>query len=94
MAAHLIQVKVEPVLKEKLQRIALSKGLNVTAYIKMTLFDVCARDDELALTENGFTAKEEKRILKSIKEGEKEYSENGSKEKHSSMNSVLNSLNA
>lgn len=73
MSSHLIQIKVEPSLKEKLQRIALSKGLNVTSYIKMTLIEVSEQDADLALTENGFTVREERRLLKSVQEGEREY---------------------
>lgn len=73
MSNHLLQIKVDPSLKEKLQRIALSKGLNVTSYIKFTLVEAAENDGDLALTENGFTVKEERRLLQSIKEGEKEY---------------------
>lgn len=73
MMLKLLQIKVEPSLKEKLQRIALSKGLNVTSYIKMTLITASEEDADLALTENGFTIREEKRLLKSVQEGEAEY---------------------
>lgn len=79
MSSHLLQIKVEPSLKEKLQRIALSKGLNVTSYIKMTLIEVTEQDADLALTENGFTVREERRLLKSIQEGEREYRRGRSK---------------
>lgn len=73
MSAHLIQVKVDPTLKEKLHRVALAKGLSMTSYIKMTLVEAAENDGDLALTENGFTVKEERRLLKSIAEGEEDY---------------------
>ena len=91
MSPVLIQIKVEPNLKDKLQRIALSKGLNVTSYIKMTLVEASENDADLALTENGFTAREEKRLLKSIQEGEKELIE-GKIKGYSSMAVALKSL--
>lgn len=91
MSANLLQIKVDPSLKEKLQRIALSKGLNVTSYIKLTLFEAAENDNDFALTENGFTIKEERRLLKSIKEGEKEYRE-GKLKPYRYMKEALNSL--
>lgn len=91
MASHLLQIKIEPSLKEKLQRIALSKGLNVTSYIKMTLIEISEKDADLALTENGFTVREERRLLKSLKEGEREYAE-GSLKPFDVMEDALKSL--
>lgn len=91
MSSHLLQIKVEPSLKEKLQRIALSKGLNMTSYIKMTLIEVSEQDADLALTENGFTVREERRLLKSIEEGERAY-RRGEGEIHRSMKDALDSL--
>lgn len=91
MSSHLLQIKVEPSLKEKLQRIALSKGLNVTSYIKMTLIEVTEQDADLALTENGFTVREERRLLRSIQEGEREYRKKNGKI-YKSMKDALKSL--
>jgi antitoxin component of RelBE/YafQ-DinJ toxin-antitoxin module len=91
MSSHLLQIKVEPSLKEKLQRIALSKGLNMTSYIKMTLIEVSENDADLALTENGFTVREERRLLKSIKEVERVYPR-GDGKIHRSMKDALKSL--
>lgn len=91
MSSHLLQIKIEPTLKQKLQRIALSKGLNITSYIKMTMMSAVAEDADLALTENGFTLGEERRLLKSITEGEKEYKK-GKLKKFRSMKDALNSL--
>ncbi|EKD93385.1 MAG: hypothetical protein ACD_28C00158G0002 [uncultured bacterium] len=72
-SSSLIQIKVDPSLKEKLKRIALSKGLNVTSYIKMSLIQFSEQEEHLALTENGFTQQEESRIYASIQAGEKLY---------------------
>ena len=82
---------MDPQLKVKIQRIALSKGLNVTSYIKMTLIHAAEEDSDFALTQNGFTVREEKRLLKSIDEGEKEVK--GKKNKvYSKMADALSSL--
>ena len=91
MKPHLLQVKVDPSLKEKLQRIALSKGLTVTSYIKMTLIEASENDSDFALTENGFTVREERRLLKSLREGEKEY-EQGDLAVHGDMHNALKNL--
>lgn len=69
----------------------MAKGLNVTSYVKMTLIQAAGQDEDLALTENGFTVREEKRLLKSIIEGEKEYKKNKSK-KYDSMAKALKSI--
>lgn len=91
MASNLLQIKVDPSLKAKLQRVALSKGLNMTSYIKMTLIAVSDQDEDLVLTENGFTLREERRLLKSIREGEREYKEK-KLESYNSMEDALSSL--
>lgn len=91
MSPHLLQMKVDPSLKEKIQRIALSKGLTMTSYIKMTLVEAVGNDSDFALTDNGFTVKEERRLLKSVQEGEKEYSK-GHLKGYESMNDALKSL--
>lgn len=91
MSSHLLQIKVEPTLKEKLQRIALSKGLNVTSYVKMTLVEAAENDSDFAITENGFTVREEKRLLKALREGEGEYRE-GNLPSYTSMTEALKSL--
>lgn len=85
---HLLQIKIEPSLKEKLQRIAMSKGLNVTSYVKMTLILASEKDDDLILTENGFTVSEEKRLIKSIEEGNKEYKKGKLKEYKSALEAI------
>lgn len=91
MSAHLLQIKVDPSLKEKLQRIAMSKGLNLTSYIKMSLIEASDSEEDLVLTENGFTVREEKRLLRSIEEGEDELAANKLKS-FSSMKAALKSL--
>ena len=91
MSSQLLQIKIEPTLKEKLQRIAISKGLNITSYIKMTMIDAVAKDADWTLTENGFTVSEERRLLKSVVEGEKELKK-GKLKKFNSMQDALNSL--
>lgn len=75
MHISMVQVRMEQALKEKLKRIALAKGLNVTSYIKMTLIEAAEREDAYAMGENGFILKEEKRLLESIRKGEKAYAE-------------------
>lgn len=87
----LIQIKIDPSLKDKIKRIALSKGLNVTSYIKMTLIQNANREEQLALSENGFTEEEEWRLLRSIQAGEKAYQEKKMKA-YSSMQDALESL--
>ncbi len=91
MSSQLLQIKIEPTLKQKLQRIAISKGLNITSYIKMTMIDAVAKDADWTLTENGFTVREERRLLKSVAEGEKEYKK-GKLKKFGSMRDAINSL--
>lgn len=87
----LLQIKMEQSLKEKLQRVAMSKGLNLTSYIKMTLIEATENDSDTALTENGFTVREERRLLKSIQEGEKELHE-GKLKTYSNIDDALQSL--
>lgn len=73
MATKLIQIKMDSSLKEKLQRVALSKGLNMTSYIKMTLIVASEEEEDSLITENGFSVAEEKRLIKSVQKGEEEY---------------------
>lgn len=91
MSSHLLQIKIDPALKEKIQRIAISKGLTMTSYIKMTLVSAVGNDSDFALTDNGFTVKEERRLLQSVKEGEKEYKK-GRLKAYASMKDALKSL--
>jgi len=91
MSTHLIQLKIDLSLKEKLQRVAISKGLTVTSYIKMTLTEATENDRDFALTENGFTEREERRLLASIREGQEEYKK-GNLEAYNSMEQALKNL--
>ena len=72
MSQNLLQIKVEAALKEKLQRVARLKGLNLSNYIRMVLIDSARKEAQYELTENGFTKQEEASILTSIKAGEDE----------------------
>lgn len=90
-SSALIQIKVDPSLKEKLKRIALSKGLNVTSYIKMNLIQMSEQDEHAALTDNGFTEQEESRLMEAIAIGEKAYKWDKIKQ-YSSMHDALESL--
>lgn len=91
MQTSLIQIKVDPTLKDKLKRIALAKGLNITSYIKMTLIHEMEEEEAFELSENGFTFQEEQRLLKSIQKGEKAYRERKLKA-YTSMEEALESL--
>ena len=51
---------------EKIKRIAESKGLNMSAFIKMVIVEKIKEEDLDLLGENGFSESEEKRILESI----------------------------
>lgn len=91
MSSKLLQIKVEPLLKEKVKRIALAKGLNITSYIKMVVIEASEREDQRALTENGFMAGEEKRLAESVKEGRK-FIKEGKLKSYKSMKEALRSL--
>lgn len=92
MVPKLLQVKLDTSLKEKLQRIALSKGLKVTSYVRMTLIEAAERDDDEALSENGFSVREEKRLAKSFVEAKK-LMKAGKLKKQSSAGAFLRLLN-
>jgi len=62
----LVQISFAENLVEKIKRIAESKGLNMSAFIKMVLVEKVKEEDRDLLGENGFSEKEEERILKSI----------------------------
>lgn len=91
MLHKLLQIKIEPFLKDKITRIALSKGLNVSSYVKMILVEAAEEDEDFALTNNGFTVKEERRLFQSLREGEKLYKK-GKLPAYGSMGKALKSL--
>jgi len=62
----LVQISFAINLVEKIKRIAQSKGLNMSAFIKMIIIEKIKEEDNDFLTENGFSENDEKRILSSI----------------------------
>ncbi len=63
--SKLLQVALNETLLDKLKRVAKSKGVNTSAYVKFVLVQNIQAEDENMLTENGFNLKEEERLLNS-----------------------------
>jgi antitoxin component of RelBE/YafQ-DinJ toxin-antitoxin module len=68
MAPQLLQVKIDPLLKDDLKDIAEYKGIPVTAYVKMTLKEAVRKEKRQIFSENGLTEEQEFEILKRGKE--------------------------
>lgn len=73
--AKLLQVALNETLLDKLKRVAKSKGVNTSAYVKFILVQSIQAEDEYMLTENGFSEKEEKRMLNAWQNIQKERGE-------------------
>lgn len=92
MSAKLLQVKVDPALKQDLDDVAGYKGIPVTSFIKLTLTEVVRKEKKEMLTANGLTEAEELEILRREKEFLAEYKKRKSKGKSGSQ--ILRELNA
>lgn len=62
----LLQLTLEENFLDKLKRIAASKGVSAQNFAKYIIAERLKEEDDEMITENGFTKKEEKRILKSF----------------------------
>lgn len=92
MSSKLLQVKVDPALKQDLDDVAHYKGIPVTSFIKLTLTEVVRKEKKEMLTTNGLTEAEELEILRREKESLAEYKKRKSKGK--SGGQILRELNA
>jgi len=92
MGTKLLQVKVDPVLKQDLDDVAQYKGIPVTSFIKLTLTEVVRKEKKEMFTANGLTEAEELEILRRDKEFLAEYKKR--KIKGKSGNQILRELNA
>lgn len=92
MSAKLLQVKIDPALKQDLDDVAGYKGIPVTSFIKLTLTEVVRKEKKEMLTANGLTEAEELEILRREKEFLAEYKKRKSKGKSGSQ--ILKELNA
>ena len=73
MNSALLQVKVDPALKEDLEGIAEYKGIPVSSLLKMILKEMVRKEKSHILTENGLTADQEIEILEREKESVQAY---------------------
>lgn len=92
MDSKLLQVKVDPALKQDLDDVAHYKGIPVTSFIKLTLTEVVRKEKKEMLTTNGLTEAEELEILRREKESLIEYKKRKPKGKSGSQ--ILRELNA
>ena len=70
MNSTLLQLKIDPKLKEVLKMIADYKGISVGSLAKMFLKETARQEQLKMLTENGMTVEEEMEILRISKEAE------------------------
>lgn len=92
MGTKLLQVRVDPVLKQDLDEVAHYKGIPVTSFIKLTLTEVIRKEKKEMFTMNGLTEAEELEILRREKEFYAEHKKR--KLKGKSGGQILRELNA
>ena len=66
MSSNLIQIKVNQEFRNKLEDVASEYDLPVSSFIKVVIGDFIRNKRANVLTENGFSEKEEQRIIKSV----------------------------
>lgn len=88
----LFQLTLEENFLEKLKRIAASKGISAQNFAKYIIAERLKEEDEEMITDNGFTKKEEKKILQSLKSMEEE--KKSGKLKKISVDTFLDTLPA
>lgn len=73
MAPKLLQVKIQPSLKQDIEEVAEYRGISVTAFVKMTLQETVRKEKKIIFTENGLTEDQELEILRREREALKDY---------------------
>jgi hypothetical protein len=92
MNNQLLQIKINNIFLDKLKRVSEYYHISVSAFVKQALIKKIEELDEIDITENGFSKKEENRIFESIQSLKKEKKNNSLKE-YDSLNELLQAIN-